>query len=76
MWKKAFILICAILVAALFVFTGCEKSDVTDPGIELPQAPEVDNEVLIPADRDLQTGEFYRVKITGAEEFDLYGRVE
>jgi ribosomal protein S12 methylthiotransferase len=39
-------------------------------------SPEVDNEVLIPADRELQTGEFYQVRITGAEEFDLYGRVE
>ncbi|MEN8228149.1 MAG: 30S ribosomal protein S12 methylthiotransferase RimO [Bacteroidota bacterium] len=39
-------------------------------------SPEVDNEVLIRADRDLQTGEFYQVKITGAEEFDLYGTLE
>lgn len=39
-------------------------------------SPEVDNEVLIPADQNLQTGEFYQVNITGAEEFDLYGRVE
>jgi len=39
-------------------------------------SPEVDNEVLIPADNKLSTGEFYRVKITGANEFDLYGTVE
>lgn len=39
-------------------------------------SPEVDNEVLIPAEQNLQTGEFYQVNITGAEEFDLYGRVE
>lgn len=39
-------------------------------------SPEVDNEVLIQADRELFTGEFYQVHITGAEEFDLYGRVE
>jgi ribosomal protein S12 methylthiotransferase len=39
-------------------------------------SPEVDNEVLIPSDKELETGEFYRVKITGAEDFDLYGRVE
>jgi ribosomal protein S12 methylthiotransferase len=38
-------------------------------------SPEVDNEVLIPADRDLQLGAFYQVKITGAEEFDLYGKL-
>jgi ribosomal protein S12 methylthiotransferase len=39
-------------------------------------SPEVDNEVLIHADEELLTGEFYQVRITGAEEFDLYGRVE
>ena len=39
-------------------------------------SPEVDNEVLIQADRELLTGNYYRVHITGAEEFDLYGRVE
>ena len=37
-------------------------------------SPEVDNEVLIKGEgRELQTGEFYRVKITSADEFDLYG---
>ncbi len=39
-------------------------------------SPEVDNEVLIPVDNKLTPGEFYRVKITAAEEFDLYGIVE
>lgn len=41
-------------------------------------SPEVDCEVLIPADNDLRLkiGEFYSVDITAAEEFDLYGRVE
>jgi ribosomal protein S12 methylthiotransferase len=40
-------------------------------------SPEVDNEILIPASpRKLHTGKFYTVKITGAEEFDLYGEVE
>lgn len=39
-------------------------------------SPEVDPEVLIPSDaRRLRTGVFYDVKITGAEEFDLYGVV-
>lgn len=40
-------------------------------------SPEVDCEVLIPADNDLRLkiGEFYSVDITAAEEFDLYGRV-
>jgi ribosomal protein S12 methylthiotransferase len=38
-------------------------------------SPEVDNEVLIAPDPHLQTGNFYQVQITGAEAFDLYGRV-
>ena len=37
-------------------------------------SPEVDHEVLIPvAERELTIGEFYDVKITDSEEFDLYG---
>lgn len=37
-------------------------------------SPEVDPEVLIPADkRRLRTGCFYDVKITDSDEFDLYG---
>jgi ribosomal protein S12 methylthiotransferase len=40
-------------------------------------SPEVDNEILIPASlKKLHTGQFYNVKVTGAEEFDLYGQVE
>ena len=38
-------------------------------------SPEVDNEVLIPDNQILSTGEFYQVKITRAEEFDLFGEV-
>lgn len=37
-------------------------------------SPEVDPEVLIPvSDQQLKTGEFYDVRITDSEEFDLYG---
>ena len=37
-------------------------------------SPEVDPEVLIAADeRELLAGQFYEVKVTGAEEFELYG---
>ena len=36
-------------------------------------SPEVDNEVLIDASYPLMPGEFYQIKITGAEAFDLYG---
>lgn len=36
-------------------------------------SPEVDPEVLISADEQLEIGQFYDVRITDAEEFDLYG---
>lgn len=39
-------------------------------------SPEVDPEVLIPATKRLLKGRYYEVKITGSEEFDLYGEVE
>ena len=35
-------------------------------------SPEVDPEVLVPASEQLTIGEFYDVRITNAEEFDLY----
>ena len=39
-------------------------------------SPDVDNEVLINAEVGyLRTGEFFTVKITGAEDFDLYAEV-
>ncbi len=39
-------------------------------------SPEVDPEVLIPvSQKALRRGCFYNVKITGAEEFDLYGEI-
>ncbi|HOO83922.1 MAG TPA: 30S ribosomal protein S12 methylthiotransferase RimO [Prolixibacteraceae bacterium] len=37
-------------------------------------SPEVDGEVLIKAD-NLQIGQFYHVKITGSDYFDLYGEL-
>jgi ribosomal protein S12 methylthiotransferase len=36
-------------------------------------SPEVDQEVLIRAEHNLKTGEFYNILITGSTEFDLYG---
>ena len=36
-------------------------------------SPEVDPEVLIPAGERLTVGQFYDVKITDSEEFDIYG---
>jgi ribosomal protein S12 methylthiotransferase len=38
-------------------------------------SPEVDNEVLIETSQTLSIGEFYKVKFTDANEFDLYARV-
>jgi ribosomal protein S12 methylthiotransferase len=38
-------------------------------------SPEVDGEVLISKEIALQIGEFYQVKITNAEEFDLFGTI-
>ena len=35
-------------------------------------SPEVDPEVLIPVDEGLTIGEFYQVRVTDAEEIDLY----
>jgi ribosomal protein S12 methylthiotransferase len=40
-------------------------------------SPEVDNELLIPhSEKKLKIGHFYRVRITGAEDYDLYGEAE
>ena len=39
-------------------------------------SPEVDPEVLIPvSEKRLQRGCFYNVRVTGAEEFDIYATV-
>jgi ribosomal protein S12 methylthiotransferase len=37
-------------------------------------SPEVDGEVLITSEKILTPGQFVMVSVTGAEEFDLYGR--
>ena len=39
-------------------------------------SPEVDPEVLIPIDEKLTIGAFYEVRITDAEEFDLYATTQ
>jgi len=38
-------------------------------------SPEVDNEVLLPADDYVRIGDFVQAKINDATEFDLFGRV-
>ena len=39
-------------------------------------SPEVDGEVLIEKAENIKIGNFYRVKINDATEFDLFGNVE
>lgn len=36
-------------------------------------SPEVDNEILIPKSYKLKVGEFFKIKVTSAEAFDLFG---
>lgn len=38
-------------------------------------SPEVDPEVLIRADKRLRVGQFYQVRITSSDEFDLYAEL-
>ena len=39
-------------------------------------SPEVDPEVLIPvSEQQLRIGNFYNVRITGSDEFDLFGEI-
>ena len=38
-------------------------------------SPEVDGEVLITTDKELKKGDIVSVKITGAEDYDLYGEL-
>jgi ribosomal protein S12 methylthiotransferase len=38
-------------------------------------SPEVDNEILISSDINLEPGNFYKVEITRADFFDLYGKI-
>jgi ribosomal protein S12 methylthiotransferase len=54
--------------------------DREEPGFYIGRteydSPEVDAEVLITKNKKLQTGEFYSVKITGIQSFDLVGTVQ
>jgi len=38
-------------------------------------SPEVDDEVLIPVGRVIQSGNFYNVQVTSTDLFDLYGKI-
>ena len=39
-------------------------------------SPEVDDEILIAADKELEIGAFYQVRITQADYFDCYAERE
>ena len=57
----------------------CDGFD-EDAGMYLLRAkgdcPEIDGNVLTPADTPLEPGRFYRVTVTDADTYDLYGYVE
>ena len=38
-------------------------------------SPEVDPEVLVSSDKPLRIGDFYQVRITDSEEFDIYAEL-
>lgn len=38
-------------------------------------SPEVDPDVLIKKNQELEIGQFYKVEVTAADDFDLYGKV-
>lgn len=38
-------------------------------------APEIDGEVLIPADKELSVGDFYNVKLYDQDEYDVFGKL-
>ena len=57
------------------VVIDCEEGDYY-VGRTQYDSPEVDPEVLLrKADNDVEIGQYYMVEITGADEFDLYGKV-
>lgn len=39
------------------------------------EAPEIDGVVLVESEQPLKSGEFYDVKLTGADSYDLYGEI-
>ena len=58
-----------------FLVEGCTSTQEGDYYVGRTEfcSPEVDPEVLIPVrERELTIGEFYSVRITDSEEFDLY----
>lgn len=62
------------LEKTLRVVVDREESDYFIGRTEF-DSPEVDPEVLIKKNNLINIGEFYNVKITGAQPFDLYGEV-
>lgn len=63
------------LIGKVFKVLVDRKEDNYYAGRTEHDSPEVDPEVLIEGATDLQIGNFYRVRITGADEYDLYGSI-
>lgn len=63
------------LIGNVFKVLVDRKEDDYYVGRTEHDSPEVDPEVLIEGGKDLQIGDFYRVRITGADEYDLYGSI-
>ena len=63
------------LIGKVFKVLVDRKEDNYYIGRTEHDSPEVDPEVLIEGAADLQVGNFYLVKITGADEYDLYGSI-
>jgi ribosomal protein S12 methylthiotransferase len=40
------------------------------------ESPEVDGEILIPYNKNIRKGNFYKVLITECEAFDLFGEIQ
>ncbi|MCL2650354.1 MAG: 30S ribosomal protein S12 methylthiotransferase RimO [Candidatus Azobacteroides sp.] len=59
---------------AIKVIVDSEENDFYVGRTEY-DSPEIDPEVLISKDKTLQTGQFYTVQITGAQSFDLLGKI-
>ncbi len=63
------------LIGKVFKVLVDRKEDNYYIGRTEHDSPEVDPEVLIEGAADLQVSNFYLVKITGADEYDLYGSI-
>ena len=76
--------VCSPIVLAVILFREFAVAGVrmiaAETGMYLLRSkadcPEIDGNVLTPADTPLETGAFYNVTITDSDTYDLYGYVE